>query len=306
MKRQLERKIKDLLTEGQFETPAGLPLEQVVNKIKDKTLIFFDTETTTLFPIKKYAQITEIAAVAYNTSTGERLGEYNAKARLSTAALERIEHEKAAQAAGTWPKGKPTIEDLFAMTSYYEKSAPFLEEKDMMIEFVDFINGFKEQQPMLVAHNAVFDLYTIGKALERHRLPRMNRYPVLDTINLTRKYLFPILTALKDSEDPEVKNLIAVLKPGLKYLNRLGNLGTAFEISTKHWHSAIADTEQLAGILSAIIQFIEKHQATEFPDPRIRDLSYRTPEYEAYKAAKAAAAAGTIAEALRQRRLRLF
>lgn len=304
MKRLTDYKLKNLLNEGQFETPAGLSLEQVVDKIKNKTLIFFDTETTTLFPVDKYAMITEIAAVSYDTSTGERLGQYNAKAHLTEEALKRIQVEKARQEAGTWPKDKLTIEDLFAMTSYYEKSAPFMEEKDMMIEFVDFINSFQDKQPMMVAHNAVFDLYTIGKCLERHKLPRMNRYPVIDTRNLTRKYLFPILTALKDSDDQEVKNLLVKLRPGLKYVNRLGNLGDAFEISTKHWHSAIADTEQLAGILSAVIQFIDKRKMTKLPDPRIKDLSYRTPGYEANK--KATAGKAAIAEALRQRRLRLL
>lgn len=255
----IRKEIKRLLKEGQIEKSI-LPIADVVSRLKNKTFIFFDTETTTLDPQKDFAMITEIAGVAYDTNTGAQLGEYNAKAKLTPSVFARIQKEKEEKEAGTWSPNEKTVEDLFQMTSYYEQSAPYIEEEQLLTEFVDFVNKFADKSPILVAHNAKFDMYYVGKGLEHHKLPRMPRYPVLDTRALTTNYLFPLLASLEASEDPEVSKLLAMLRPAKRFVNRLGNLGDAFEISTKHWHSALADTEQLAGILSAIITFIDKHQ----------------------------------------------
>lgn len=251
--------IKKLLAEGQVEK-RKLNLGEIVTKFKNKTFIFFDTETTGLDPKRDFALITEIAGIAYNSNTGECLGEYNAKSRLTEPVYSRMKHEKEEQVAGNWPPTKPTIEDIFKMTNYYEQSAPYVHEEQLLTEFVDFVNDFADKSPILVAHNARFDMYYIGKALSRHKLPRMYRYPVLDTKALTQNYLFPLLTKLQNSKDPEVQKLLVSLRPAKKFMNRLGNLGDGFEISTEHWHSAIADTEQLAGILAAIISFMDRHQ----------------------------------------------
>ncbi len=256
----IKNEVKSLLAEGQIER-RRLSLPDIISKFKNKTFIFFDTETTTLDPKRDFAMITEIAGIAYDSNTGDSLGEYNAKAHLSPAVFERIKKDNASIEDGTW-KGDPAyaVHNLLKMTKYYEESAPFMKEKDMLTEFVDFVNSFADKSPILVAHNAKFDMYFVGKSLERHNLPRMNRFPVLDTKALTANYLFPLLTQLKNSEDPEVQRLLASLKPAKKFINRLGSLGDAFQISTKHWHSAIADTEQLAGILAAVITFMDKHQ----------------------------------------------
>jgi len=263
----IQTEIKRLLNEGQLEKSVP-SLEQVVSMFKNKTFIFFDTETTTLDPKKDFAMITEIAGVAYDTNTGERLGEYNAKARLTAPVFARIKKEKEEKEAGTWSPNEKTVEDLFQMTNYYEQSAPYIEEEKLLTEFVEFVNDFADRSPILVAHNAKFDMYHIGKGLTRHKLPRMYRYPVLDTRALTTNYLFPLLSALEASTEPEAMKLLTILRPAKRFVNRLGNLGDAFEVSTKHWHSALADTEQLSGILAAIITFMDKHQHVELAAPK--------------------------------------
>ena len=254
--------LREALEEGQIEKTL-LTLDQVVDKIKNKTLIFIDTETTTLDPKKPFAQITEIAGVAYDTNTGERLGEFNMKAKLTAATLSRIEREKDLKARGKWTNpDEKTVEELLGMTAYHAETVPYQEEAEMMEGFVDFINSFADRNPILVAHNAKFDMYQIGKALERHKLPKMPKMPVVDTKALAKNYLQPLLALMEKEGDPAAEPLLRVLRPKKLFVNRLGNLGDAFQVSTKHWHSAIADTEQLAGILSALINFFEERQDT--------------------------------------------
>ena len=262
LKTYIKLVLREALEEGQIEKTL-LTLDQVVDKIKNKTLIFIDTETTTLDPKKPFAQITEIAGVAYDTNTGERLGEFNMKAKLTSATLSRIEREKDLKARGKWTNpDEKTIEELLGMTAYHTETVPYQEEKDMMEGFVDFINSFADRNPILVAHNARFDMYQIGKALERHKLPKMPTMPVVDTKALVKNYLHPLLSLMEKEGDPAAEPLILALRPKKFFINRLGDLGTAFQVSTKHWHSAIADTEQLAGILSALINFFEERQDT--------------------------------------------
>lgn len=261
LKTYIKLVLREALEEGQIEKTL-LTLDQVVDKIKNKTLIFIDTETTTLDPKKSFAQITEIAGVAYDTNTGERLGEFNMKAKLTSATLSQIETEKGMKARGEWKEDQKSVEDLLGMTAYHTETVPYQEEAEMMEGFVDFINSFADRNPILVAHNARFDMYQIGKALERHKLPKMKTMPVLDTKALVKNYLQPLLSLMEKEGDPAAEPLLRVLRPKKLFVNRLGNLGDAFQVSTKHWHSAIADTEQLAGILSALINFFEERQDT--------------------------------------------
>jgi len=261
LKTYIKLVLRESLEEGQIEKTL-LTLDQVVDKIKNKTLIFIDTETTTLDPKKSFAQITEIAGVAYDTNTGERLGEFNMKAKLTPATLSQIETEKGMKARGEWKEEHKTVEDLLGMTAYHTETVPYQEEAEMMEGFADFINSFADRSPILVAHNARFDMYQIGKALERHNLPKMPTMPVVDTKALVKNYLQPLLSLMEKEGDPAAEPLLRVLRPNKRFVNRLGNLGDAFQVSTKHWHSAIADTEQLAGILSALINFFEERQNT--------------------------------------------
>jgi hypothetical protein len=95
---------------------------------------------------------------------------------------------------------------------------------------------------------------------QRHELPTLPKFPVIDTMVLNKNYLFPLFTVLEKEGEPAVQPLLKVLRPNKSFLNRLGNLGDAWNISTEHWHDALADVQQLAGILSAIIKFFEKYK----------------------------------------------
>lgn len=259
--------MRESLDEGQIEKKL-ISIEQIVDKLKDRVLIFFDTETTGLDPKRDFTMITQIAAVAYDSTSGEKVGQINIKAHLSDAVKARIADEAERVASGAWAErhpGRLTIDQILQMTAYHSESAPFREEKEMLEEFRGFIEGFSGRKPIIVAHNARFDMYQLGKAMERHKLARLAKLPVMDTMTLNKNYLFPLLSLLEKDEPgsegrAEAEPLLKVLRPQKRFLNRLGNLGAAFQVSTEHWHDALADVEQLAGILSKTIEFFKRHQ----------------------------------------------
>lgn len=260
MKKDLKDIIKFFLLEGQLEK-RKLSVEEIVNKFKDRVLIFFDTETTGLYSRKKHSLITEIAALAIDTSTGQEIGRYSMKSKLTPEVEQTREKQRALKASGELRTNMP-IDDILKMTGYEDGDIPYEEEGKVLEGFVEFIKEFKDKNPVMVAHNASFDMRQINDALkQRHRMPFLPKYPVLDTLALVRNYLQPLLLGLEEKrgENEEIDRLLKTLRPEKKFVSKLSVLGLAFEVGTEHWHSAVADAKQLSGILAKIITFFETH-----------------------------------------------
>ena len=263
MKTELKQIIRATILEGQIER-SRLSVQQVIDRFKGRVMIFFDIETTGLDPRAYYALITEIAALAIDTSTGEELGSYSMKSKLTKQVQGRIDWEDRREKKGEWNPKRKKVSDLLQMTGYHEGDVPYDEEEKVIQGYVDFINSFASKNPVLVAHNAKFDMYQIGKAMEVHGIKRPERYSVLDTLTLAGNYLLPMIVSLEHlrSTDTEIDRLLTNIHNGVRWVKNLGALGKGFDVQTKHWHSAIADAHQLAGITSAIINFFEKRQHT--------------------------------------------
>lgn len=95
MKKLLQEYIKlqisKILSEGFYENPMTT-IQDILDSFKDRTLIFFDTETTGLSATQDFSQVTEIGAVAFNEKK-ETLGEYHRKIELNSKVLSRIRYE---------------------------------------------------------------------------------------------------------------------------------------------------------------------------------------------------------------------
>lgn len=247
------------LDEGQLEKGNMTP-EQIRERLAGKTLIFFDVETTGTQAHRRSVMVTEIAGVAYDALSGNRLGEMNKKAELTDDVYEMIEWQKEKIANGEKIPGM-SIEDILKMTAYYDGDTPIVSEAEMMQEFADFVHSF--DNPILIAHNARFDMRMVGKAMERNGIKnRVYKYPVMDTLTLSRKYLVPLLKRLisLDTSDAEVVEVLSHIRPKRRFITNLGALGGAFKVEAKHWHSAISDTEQLADVLSELMSFLTNYQ----------------------------------------------
>lgn len=95
--------------------------------------------------------------------------------------------------------------------------------------------------PVLVAHNASFDMGFVQEALKRHGLPAF-RVPVLDTLELAR-----------------------MLHPTLKN-HRLNTLADKYKVSLENHHRAIDDTLALGEILFHLLKEVKRKSIEKLTD----------------------------------------
>lgn len=314
--------IKKVMSEGFYENPMTT-ITDILDSFQDRTLIFFDTETTGLTGTKDFSQVTEIAAVAFN-SDGEQLEQYHYKTNLSPAVKAKIEKERQKQnkqreiearrkedptstEKDVWNSKWKSIEDILKMTGYEKETAPFIEEKEALEGFKRFVVSFPE--PLLVAHNATFDMMQINNGLKRHNLGYMPKVQILDTLQLMSNYIKPLLKILQGgSASPRVQRLLVALSfpakdikamsseelkqkldsiPDLeqkykkvdKIYASLGHLSAGLDIKLTEWHTAIADAKALSQILMQLSDLMSAYENMDarfdLQRKRAREIGYQ-------------------------------
>lgn len=261
-------KLKDILAEAKLYTYSISELLDNFLKFENKTLIFFDTELAGLEPNTSYIQLTHIAAIAYNGSNMELLGEYSKKINITNAlnnALNVIDSQEAkhlnkerARHLRKYKKEDMHPSDVLKMTGYYSGNAEKVNEKQGLIEFEEFLNKF--DNVVIVAHNAKFDMKAIQARRRIYGLPPLKRYNVLDTLKVVRFFFIPALMSLENI--PEVKVMLDGLLAKTKYKSytaSLGKLAQVLGVKIDNWHDAKADVEMLMNILSKVIEFLKRN-----------------------------------------------
>lgn len=233
------------------ENVLGIKPEEFFNNIKNRTFIFFDTETTGLKPYGPYRQITQMAAIAINSETGEELDTFDEVLTLNKETHTRIEKER--QNPPTDPKDK-TIDDLLKMSGYQPEKA----NKSPLEAGEDFIKWTsKFNNPLIIIQNASFDMTFLNTLMKHNRL----RIQVWDILKFNRVYLEPILNNLVKNNVPEAIEKIKLLKhiKTGKISYAQDYLGKAFGVDTKGAHVALHDVEQLIGVVKNILDFIKRN-----------------------------------------------
>ncbi len=237
-------------------------------KFEDKTLVFLDTELAGLEPNTNYIQITHIAAMVYDGSTMNLLGEYSKKINLIPAlnnaindpnspeakhlSKERARHLRKYKKDGLHPS------DVLKMTGYFSGNEEKVDEKQALIEFEEFLN--KYTNVIILAHNAKFDIKAIQARRKFNGLHPMKRYPVLDTVQVARFFFIPSLVSLEGNQ--EAMAMIAQLLAKTKYKSytvSLGKLAKVLGVNVENWHDAKADVKILMEVIQKIIEFLKKN-----------------------------------------------
>ena len=239
-------------------------VDSILGKIYGKTIIVFDTETTGLSVKLPWVQVTEIAAIAFAADTGERLGTYHKKVRLTPETKAEIEVQKRNigpndRGSIEGPKGM-NIPDLFRMSRYGDDDAPRENTREVYQGFVDFINQYNA--PILLGQNVAFDMGQMFAPLKRLGIERPVIGEVLDTMMLARTWIYPLLKAGEAAGDHDsiemLKGFTGVDRNGKTRLSfSLGNLGNAFGVNAKHWHSGISDAMQTYHIFVKMLEFLK-------------------------------------------------
>lgn len=270
-------KLKDLLAEAKIYSYTIQEMLEKFLKFDGKTLVFFDTETAGLEPNTSYIQLTHIAGMAYEGSSMEPLGEFSKKVNRGDA-LNRVLNDpnspeakhldkERARHLRKYKKQDMHPNDVLQMTGYHSGNEEKLDEKDALIAFEEFLNKF--ENVILLAHNAKFDMKTIQARRRLNGLPPMKRYPVLDTVQVSRFFFVPALISLENS--PEAKNMLTGLLAKTKYKSytvSLGKLASVLGVKMDSWHDAKADVQMLMEVLQKIIVFLKQNADLDINKPK--------------------------------------
>lgn len=265
-------KLKNLLAEAKLYSFNISELLEKFLKFDGKTMVLFDTETVGLEPNTSYIQLTHIAAMVYDGSTFNQVGEYSKKISIGPE-LDRalndpnsIESKHLSKEMMRREKkyGKPDLHprDALKMTGYDNPNAEKINEKEALIEFEKFLEQFPNV--VILAHNATFDMKAIAARRRFHGLPPMKKYPVLDTLQVSRYFFIPSMQALETN--PEVKKVLDALLAKTKYKSyssSLGKLGQALGVKVDGWHDAKEDVKMLMQVLQKIVQFLKANTSTD-------------------------------------------
>jgi DNA polymerase III epsilon subunit-like protein len=236
-------------------------------KFEGKTLIMFDLETLGLNPKYEYEQITEVAAWAIRGEDFKILDKLNYKVNLSESAttllddpnsLERANWERRQRKRGKSAMNDPN--DILKMTRYHTIDSQIEEEATALEKFIQFVNEYPN--PVLVAHNAKFDIKFVEARGARCGVSIPPLTEVLDTLKISRYFLAPTIQTLVDTDEDATKLFQSLLRQRgnlIHISSRLGELARAFEIDAKYWHTANADVEMMLGVLLKMVKFLEKH-----------------------------------------------
>jgi DNA polymerase III alpha subunit (gram-positive type) len=237
-------------------------IDSLLNKVKGKTIVVFDTETSGLSVLLPWVQVTEIAAVAIDGDTGKEISTFHKKIRLTPETRNEINRERSSATkndtgAREGPKGW-TIQKLFKQSRYGDKNTQFGEIKRVYQDWVNWLNQFNK--PIMVAQNAGFDMTHMFAPLKKLEIARPNIGEVMDTMVLARSWIYPLLKAAAAAGDEASEQMLKAFdieRNGRKSQSfTLQNIGKAFDVSATHWHSGISDTMQTLGIFRGMLKFL--------------------------------------------------
>ena len=223
---------------------------KTVEEKRQKVWIFFDTETLG-FNSHKH-QLTEIGAIVVDMRNPRHpivIDSYREKSRLLSATRLRL----------CYPfEGKGmSYSDIMSMTRYGESPGSFqyINEDELIGGFLKFLSKYED--PLLIAHNASFDMKYVSVRAAKHGM-KVDRYDVLDTYNIAKLYLKPLIKTGAEAGEKYYTELSGALAGKRDLSIRLGHLAEAFGVKSDQWHSAIADVYMLMGVLTGMISLFEE------------------------------------------------
>ena len=267
----LREYIREILTERRL---SGRTIEGVLDLLdgySNNTWIFFDTETTGLHP--KSAQLTEIGAIAVDPNAWNAdasvLGQFNEKISL-TPSTKKLLNDPESEERQAWEKGNAGArnplkepQDILSMTRYGEKGRSYGDEQEILDQFFEFVASFSN--PLMIAQNAAFDL----RMLNVRSNVKLPSYPVLDTQQLMKHYLLPLLKTQTSAEAgnekaQELLDKLYVKKGNWGYHSvSMGVVSKAYGISIDDWHNALADVKMMMEMYRSVVETIRQGMGTD-------------------------------------------
>lgn len=287
-------------------------------KFKGRDFIFFDTETLGFNPEPEYIQLTQIGAILVDGATMKQKKTLNLKIQLTDSAKRFL--EPSSWERQDWEKHKEgthdkTPSEILDMTGYFNELPEKLATEEQALKlFSQFINN--ADNPILVAHNAGFDMRFINVRAKRYNIT-IKKTEVIDTLRLAKYFLIPTLEKLEKSDilkqlrrvkemkvsdikpdvplksgenrkekkhpkDTEFENFTA--EDGTEMLRitygkpsaSLGKLTPVLVGKIEDWHDALADVKSMIAVYQRIIDILYANRNVDI-------AALQADEYRRYK-----------------------
>ncbi len=221
-------------------------------KYQDRTLVFFDTETTGFH--RRADQLTEVAGIATDINFNE-IGSFRRKIKLHPGILNR----------------RPRAKQVLSWTRYGERGMKYEEEQEVLQAFVEWIDSF--ENPVMVAQNANFDMRFIA----RYEKGKINNLEAIDTKDILEMFFLPALTVAANQGDMEAETILSNIpmsgsKSAVKS-SSMGKVTPALGINADEWHRADADVKMMIQMLKTVNDWLRDHQNLEVKPEQERFIS---------------------------------
>jgi DNA polymerase III alpha subunit (gram-positive type) len=246
-----------------------VPPKDLFNKLKGETFIFFDTETTGLYP--KVVQVTELAAIAVKGEDFQEIDKIHGKIKLTEKTKARAQCEVKVKEQLTARGEKLFGIDECLKLQGYDPNDPELKEEENVLN--DFYKFCEKHNAVLIAQNAPFDLSMINSKIDK-KVPNRG---VLDTKLFMRYYIIPALITLKEKGDKKAEEVLGLITRKDKIHASLGDILKVFGIDIKGWHGAFADVQSTIEAFKNIVKYFDEH-----PDVHTEER-YKKEQAKAFK-----------------------
>ncbi len=241
----------------------GQTIAQILDNLRDKTLIVFSIATTGTDPSQKWTQLTQIAAVAIEANTGREIDSFYEVIELNLATLRKIDMEDEAKASRRWEEGNVSVREVLEIQGYdmelYDDELIDPDEADYgademnaVASFIGWIQSFKDA--IIVSKNATYEIEHLEKATPIS-FPAPN---VLDVKDFSAIYFEPMVRTL--------------MMHGFKYANEMGermwgsgkgnalvNMARALGVTGKKITTSRQYAILLSRIVASMLKFLHKH-----------------------------------------------
>jgi DNA polymerase III alpha subunit (gram-positive type) len=258
------------ISEARFDTTSIKEMLSMIDSLKGKTLIWFDTETSGL-KFNRPLQFTQLAAVSTD-SNGNTIDTFNEKIKLNPKTKRAYDKSN--------PEKSGSTRRALEINKYFDNiTGEEREELDVLKDFIDWV--LSHSNPVLIAYNISFDLEIINTIS-----PTKLRFFTIDVMKIAQYFWIPLNQYLAKQGDEQSQLVISKLGRGRMASlpgSKLSVIASIFNLDTSNAHDALGDITMMKDVFFNMIDELKQYEDFNLPyNTRIDRISLdkRTKETE--------------------------
>lgn len=258
------------ISEARFDTTSIKEMLSMIDSLKGKTLIWFDTETSGL-KFNRPLQFTQLAAVSTD-SNGNTIDTFNEKIKLNPKTKRAYDKSN--------PEKSGSTRRALEINKYFDNiTGEEREELEVLKDFIDWV--LSHSNPVLIAYNISFDLEIINTIS-----PTKLKFFTIDVMKIAQYFWIPLNQYLAKQGDEKSQLVISKLGRGRMASlpgSKLSVIASIFNLDTSNAHDALGDITMMKDVFFNMIDELKQYEDFNLPyNTRIDRISLdkRTKETE--------------------------